>query len=550
MQRSLLGKWIVVLWGCFCCCATYGQQSSTAELEKKYKTAISKKNFKQAAEIALELGNRYESQRQFAQAIDAFTNAIAAARKIDNTALLARSYEELGSAYALSSRREVVRTINNLQQAFEYYQLLNNTEGERGAARVRFKQGLAYYDAGKFREAQVRLQEALELASEIGYNDIQAQSRTYLNRLQSSLEPPTASRTSPATVSAVATEAAAVTEEARKLEAEIADLQNRLRDSIRLQEAEKQKLRMSLLIKEREQARIQQDLARTEASLQQAKEILRLKEETIAAQQKTTQAILAAAAALSLLLIAALFFMIRIRQANRKLKAQKLQIEAQAKELQAEKAKSEALLLNILPREIAEELKEKKQATPRYYKMVTVLFCDFKGFTEYTERHSAAEVVKELNECFSAFDDICTRYNLEKIKTIGDAYMCAGGIPQPNTTNAADAVLAGLAMQEFMQKRNYQKRLKGEPYLELRVGIHTGPVLAGVVGKKKFAYDIWGNTVNIAARMESTCEPGKINISEATYMHIKDRFYCRYRGEIEAKGIGKMDMYFVEEVVG
>ncbi|WP_448520012.1 adenylate/guanylate cyclase domain-containing protein [Rhodoflexus sp.] len=535
----LMGLWLLLLSG-----GLYAQ-NDVADLEKKYQTALAKKNYKQAAEFAIQAGNRHEAQKRFPQAITAFTNAINAARRIDNALLLAKGYEELGSAYALMSNRELPKTIRNLEQSYQYYQIVGGTDGEQGTARVRFKQGLAYYDARRTKEAQTALQEAQELAEDIGYADILAQAKLYLSRMRTE-SGATAAATSNPPVSA----STATNEAARQVEAEIQALQNRLRDSLRMQEAEKQNLRQSLLAKERERAKIQENLAQTQASLQQMQEIVQLREETIAAQEKTTQAILAAAAALSLLLIAALFFMIRIRQANRKLQSQKRQIEAQAKELEAEKVKSDALLLNILPREIAEELKNKKQATPRLYKMVSVLFCDFKGFTQYTEKHSPEQIVRELNECFSAFDDICVRFNMEKIKTIGDAYMCAGGIPKPNLTNAVDAVLAGLAMQEFIEKRKHRKRLNGEPYLELRVGIHTGPVLAGVVGKNKFAYDIWGTTVNIAARMETAGEVGKVNISEATYMEVKNQFYCRYRGEIEAKGLGKMDMYFVEEIIG
>lgn len=520
-------------------------QNDLADWEQKYQIAIGKKHYKQATELALQIGNKYEAQKKFAQAVGAFNNAIAAARKVDDALLLARSYEELGSAYALMSSRELPKTIRHLEQSYQYYQIAGSTEGEQGIARVRFKQGLAYYDARRMQEAQTALQEAQELAEDARYADIQAQAKLYLSRLRVESSPPAAAVSTPSVGSP-----AAGNEAARQVEAEIEALQNRLRDSLRMQEAEKQYLRQSLLAKERERAKIQENLAAAKDSLLQMQEIVQLREATIAAQEKTTQAILAAAAALSLLLIAALFFMIRIRQAHRKLQAQKKQIEAQAKELEAEKLKSDALLLNILPREIAEELKNKKQATPRFYKMVSVLFCDFKGFTQYTEKHTPEQIVRELNECFSAFDDICARFNMEKIKTIGDAYMCAGGVPKPNITHAADAVLAGLAMQEFIEKRKHRKQQRGEPYLELRVGIHTGPVLAGVVGKNKFAYDIWGTTVNVAARMETAGEVGKVNISEATYMAIKNQFYCRYRGEIEAKGLGKMDMYFVEEIIG
>ena len=213
--------------------------------------------------------------------------------------------------------------------------------------------------------------------------------------------------------------------------------------------------------------------------------------------------------------------------------------------MQKEKEKSEKLLLNILPAKIAEELKEKNYAAPRYYEKVTVLFTDFKGFTTIAEKMTPEEIIGELNTIFSEFDRICKEYNLEKIKTIGDAYMCAGGIPEPNTTNATDAVYAALEMQQYMGVLAEKKKASGEHYFELRLGINTGAIVAGVVGESKFAYDIWGDAVNLASRMESGGEPGRVNISENTYEIIKDSFDCTYRGKISVKNKGEVDMYFV-----
>jgi class 3 adenylate cyclase len=156
------------------------------------------------------------------------------------------------------------------------------------------------------------------------------------------------------------------------------------------------------------------------------------------------------------------------------------------------------------------------------------------------------EIVSELNSCFVAFDEIVDKYNLEKIKTIGDSYMCAGGIPTPNRTHPIDMVKAGIEMVEHMKWRNDQRIALGLQPWELRVGIHVGPVAAGVVGKKKYAYDIWGSTVNIASRMESNGAPGQVNISSGAYELIKDKFFCQHRGKIYAKNIGEIDMYFVE----
>jgi class 3 adenylate cyclase len=211
-----------------------------------------------------------------------------------------------------------------------------------------------------------------------------------------------------------------------------------------------------------------------------------------------------------------------------------------------EKERSEKLLLNILPYETAEELKAKGSATPKHYDKVSVLFTDFKGFTKIAEKLTPQELVEELNQCFIAFDRIIDKYKLEKIKTIGDAYMCAGGIPAINDNNPVDIVKAALEIREFMDNLRKEREAQGKDYWELRIGIHTGPVVAGVVGKNKFAYDIWGDAVNTASRMESSGIPGQVNISGDTYEFIREHFHCNHRGKISAKNKGEIDMYIVE----
>ncbi len=214
-----------------------------------------------------------------------------------------------------------------------------------------------------------------------------------------------------------------------------------------------------------------------------------------------------------------------------------------------ERDRSKELLLNILPEETARELETSGFAKTRYYENVTVLFTDFKGFSTIAGKLSPQALVAELNDYFGKFDEIVGTFGLEKIKTIGDAYMCAGGIPLANETHPLNAVNAALAMQEYMRKQKKDRESRGEHGWELRIGIHTGPIVAGVVGKKKYAYDIWGDTVNIASRMESSGEPGKVNISSSTYNHIKGLHNCTYRGKISAKNIGEIDMYFVEATI-
>jgi len=217
-------------------------------------------------------------------------------------------------------------------------------------------------------------------------------------------------------------------------------------------------------------------------------------------------------------------------------------------QLTQEKKKSDTLLLNILPKQIADELKEKGRATPVRINSATVLFTDFVGFTKISETLTPEQVVDELDKCFSYFDQVTEKYRLEKLKTIGDSFMCAGGLPTMNRTHAIDCCLAALEIQSFMQQMKEIKHQQGFEYWELRLGIHSGPLVAGVVGHKKFAYDVWGDTVNTASRLESSGVPGKINISVSTYQLVKDLFACEHRGQVSAKNKGEIDMYFLNSI--
>jgi class 3 adenylate cyclase len=214
-----------------------------------------------------------------------------------------------------------------------------------------------------------------------------------------------------------------------------------------------------------------------------------------------------------------------------------------------EKAISERLLQNILPAEVAEELKTRGHADARHYEDTTVLFTDFKGFTAMSEQLSPKELIRDIHECFSAFDRITEKHGIEKIKTIGDAYMAAGGLPTPNTTHATNVIKAAFEMRDFIAEGKARKIAAGLPYFEIRIGIHTGPVVAGIVGVKKFQYDIWGDTVNTASRMESSGEVGQVNISGATYELVRNEPDLTFtpRGKVQAKGKGEMEMYFARK---
>ncbi|MCE9499863.1 MAG: adenylate/guanylate cyclase domain-containing protein, partial [Leptospira sp.] len=213
-----------------------------------------------------------------------------------------------------------------------------------------------------------------------------------------------------------------------------------------------------------------------------------------------------------------------------------------------ERKKSDNLLLNILPLSVAEELKSKDSVIPKHFDSVSVLFTDMAGFTKIAEKMTPVELIGELDEIFSHFDSVSKSCGLEKIKTIGDSYMAAGGLPEENRTNAIDSVLCGLKFQRFMEDHKTGRIKENKPYWELRLGIHTGPVVAGVVGKEKFAYDIWGDTVNTASRLESSGVTGRVNISGATFDLVKDFFDCEHRGKVSAKNKGEIDMYLVNRI--
>jgi len=216
--------------------------------------------------------------------------------------------------------------------------------------------------------------------------------------------------------------------------------------------------------------------------------------------------------------------------------------------IQDERKKTDELLESILPHHVASQLKSIGFARPRNYKLATIMFTDFKGFTKSCEHLNPDDIVKYLHGFFTVFDDIVVEHFIEKIKTIGDAYMCVGGIPLRNRSNPFDVTIAALKIQYFMNHLEVFDANNELPRWNIRLGIHTGALTAGVVGKIKFAYDVWGDSVNIASRMESACEVGRVNISGATYEHIKDFFECEYRGEIEMKNRGKMAMYFVNRI--
>ena len=248
------------------------------------------------------------------------------------------------------------------------------------------------------------------------------------------------------------------------------------------------------------------------------------------------------------LIIRTLYDHLNLRFARRQYMLEQI-INARTEDLIIEKEKTEALLENVLPKNTADEIISKGKATKIKYNFVTVLFSDIQGFTKIAEEMNPEVLIDELDKWFFYFDSVVEKYGIEKIKTIGDAYMCAGGIPEKNRTNPVEVILAALEMRAYMEKLKATSELEGMKYWDIRIGIHTGTVVAGVVGHKKLSYDIWGDTVNTASRMESSGSGGKINISGTTYEFVREFFTCEYRGKMPVKYKGELEMYFVQGIV-
>ena len=259
----------------------------------------------------------------------------------------------------------------------------------------------------------------------------------------------------------------------------------------------------------------------------------KLKESAIKKQRFQIISLAFGALLLSLLAFGLIYY-------NRKIQLAKDQIDI-------EKERSEDLLLNILPNDVAVELKEKGKYQPKSFSQVSVLFADIAGFTKLAENLSPDELVRNIDEYFRSFDELVDKFGIEKIKTSGDAYMAAGGLKGNSLMAAVQTVKMGIAFQKVVKEINAKRQQLQKPIFEIRIGIHTGPIIAGIVGSKKFAYDIWGDTVNIASRMESSGQINKVNISNNTYLLVKDHFKCKYRGKIHAKNKGEIEMYFIED---
>lgn len=537
-------------WMCLMASEAVGQSFAVSDSITVYHSLTDNKDFTAAAQLAFRIADYYEQNGELAVANKYYGYAAANANKAGEAILEARatfkqgmSHKALAESGKYSMEEEQAQYkggIKDLKRAHSLF-LKANMQGSYEDVLALINGGEAQFIIGDYKESVKALKIAFRDAQKNRYNDLILQASDLLRQDFAELD----DKTNEAYYKSVSqnyqdyfVSKDSLAESVQEIE-KLATLNQSQEAELDLKKAE---------IKNKDLA-LENQLAIAE------------KNEAIIAQNKLErQLMIGGIGVILIFLIVAIIANQYKRRTNKKLADQNHQIlkqksllEKRQKELKEEKARTDALLLNILPAPVADELRMHKKVAPKYYKMVSVMFTDFKGFTKITEQMSPGEIVKELDACFVAFDQIIEKYEqhvkrkcIEKIKTIGDGYMCAGGVPIENETNALDIVKVAMAMIDFMARRRVEKEQRNEPFFEIRIGINTGPVVAGVVGKKKFAYDIWGDTVNVASRMESSGEVGRVNISGETYRQVKDYFFLTHRGKIDVKNKDAVDMYFVD----
>jgi adenylate cyclase len=506
------------------------EQADVAQKLQAAEKFQSENDLNEAARNLNAVANLYWEKKAYDQAVKYFSQSLQLNQQLGNSQAVKSLYNYLGMIYA--DKGQPSKSIEMYEKSLE----LVRRSGKRDANLVEGLKNLAYsYESLQdYPKAIQKLQEALEVAREM--NNLKLMSTCYFNLADLSEKAGNSAEATTYFNEFNKLEKIMAREQAEKKSVEAQEMaQSKRQVEQRLQGTQQQLETADSLVT---QSQLQIELLNREKELSD----LKLKEQETALQNERLKNNFLVAIAVFVAVVALLLFygLYRVRAANRKIKAQQQVIEV-------EKEKSDNLLRNILPESTAQELKDQGYAKPRHYDSVSVLFTDFVGFTQVASKLEPAALVKELEEFFLEFDEIIERHKLEKIKTIGDAYMCAGGLPEPSETHAIDTVRAALEIKAFVQGINQRQQAEGKTPWQIRIGIHTGSLVAGVIGKKKFAYDIWGDAVNTASRMESSGEANRVNISGDTHALIEGHFKCTYRGKVEAKNKGEVDMYFVEE---
>ncbi len=541
--KLVVMKWIMtLLFLCLGWVGLLGQDSNIEELKKKLQEAD---NTPTRMSINYELGKAY-LRKDTEVAMDYAKKAFQQATDVNNSGMAASAAYLVAQAYERERRDR--NTEVWLKSCLQYAKQAGDADLIIKSVDKRSR--LATKDRN-YRRAYEINREAFDYFSEKGRSISELEQKYALQK--AALEKEKAKLE--AEIQRLAEEKETINSDKNRLEARQQQLL-RAKEQVereitakeeRLATVAEQKEQAEELAKQREQEykQLSREALEKEAQLEAARadqaEAQLLAERNQRKAERTRKLITLIAVIAVALVLLALSLYSRFRASRRA----KQTLEEKNQEIQAEQKRSDRLLLNILPAPIAYELKHTGRAKARRYDEATVLFIDFKNFTRISEQLEPEDLVEELHRCFKAFDEIVSRYkDIEKIKTIGDAYMCASGLNERRTL-PHNIVKAALEMQEFLEEERHKRSREGKPSFSARVGIHTGPVVAGVVGEKKFAYDIWGDTVNIAARMESKSEEGRVNISETTFRLVKYQFDCEYRGKVQAKNKGAIDMYFV-----
>ncbi|RMF21600.1 MAG: hypothetical protein D6765_15410 [Bacteroidetes bacterium] len=504
--------------------------------EKALEAALTELEGRPYALKALELSDYYFERGEYAKAAVRARRAFQEAEDLGETELMAQALYKAGRALRRlpnANRAQLNRAEESLRRSLR---LTQERELETNILRQLYELALQRNRKKDAAEWAVRLQ---VLTGEAPADAPEIKGGLFGGKRKKALEK----------VAEVAAENRELEEKLQKVERERKKLrisQEVLADAVRekeaaIQEMTEEQMRAQLMLMEKERLLDSMSFASMMDSMFLAHQDMKIEEQKAQIRAKNNQRNFMMALAAIVLIVA---FGLWSRYTHTK--RYNAVLEEKNRIIQEEKKRSEELLLNILPKAIAEELKFRGAAQARHYEKATVLFTDFVNFSKLAKELSPEELVKNLDHCFKHFDAIVEKYGLEKIKTIGDAYMCAGGLPQPDDEHPYRIVEAALEMQRFLTAWRLERAEKGLPEFVARIGIHSGPLVAGVVGRKKFAYDIWGDTVNLAARLESKGAPGRVNISAATYSLVKDRFPCEHRGKVAAKNVGEIDMYFVK----
>jgi class 3 adenylate cyclase len=482
-------------------------EASIEQAKLAHRLATEIKNSSMGAEAAFLVGRGYERDRDERNAEVWYRTALAKAKDAGDSDLIIKSVER---------RSRLAEKDRNYRKAYQIVEEAFNYFSQNGTSISDLERKYEQQRKALNQERQ-RLQAEIDRLSE--EKDLLSSDRDQLQQQQQRL-----------------------VQEKQQVEQEVNKKEERLADvSAAKAKADSLAKLQEIKVKQLSRQRLEQDnvLKTKEIELSKATmEAERSQREAERNKEQRNQLMILAGSGILLTLLLLVLFLIS-RRNRRQLKDKNRMIEQ-------EKERSNELLLNILPANIAEELREYGKAQTRKYDEVTVLFSDFINFSRISEQLSPEELVEELDRCFKGFDFIIGNYpEIEKIKTIGDAYMCASGLDNRKTMPGS-MIKAALEMQEYLEEQKQERMRLGKPYFEARMGIHTGPAVAGVVGVNKFAYDIWGDTVNTASRMETNGQAGRVNISEATYNLIKYQFDCEYRGKVQAKNKGLIDMYFVK----